>query len=55
VALPYPPRRSWFWLLWVVLGVLVIFGLHRCRRFWQIDACLDGGGRWNYQEGHCEH
>ena len=54
VAVPDPARWSWFPLSCVVLGVLVIDGLHRGYRFWQIDGCLDGGGRWNYQEGHCE-
>lgn len=37
----------------VILGIFasVVFLVHRQLR---IDACLDGGGRWNYDDGTCE-
>lgn len=27
----------------------------RVRLFFQIDACLDAGGRWNPEQAACEH
>ncbi len=32
----------------VVLAVLI------GQRWLQIDACLDNGGRWDYELNHCE-
>jgi hypothetical protein len=52
---PLRHRRPWYLLFWAILGLGLIYGLHRCQRFWQVDACLDSGGRWNYEVGHCEH
>jgi hypothetical protein len=40
-------------LLLVVAVVLLAFGLW-FRRFMQVDACLDSGGRWNYDSNICE-
>ena len=36
------------------LAVLVLVWPN-VRLFFQVDACLDSGGRWNYQTDSCEH
>lgn len=36
------------------LGVLLLVWPH-VRLFFQVDACLDSGGRWNHATGSCEH
>ena len=40
----------------IVLGLaaLLIAGTPYVRAFLDSDACLDGGGRWNYEEYRCE-
>jgi hypothetical protein len=38
----------------LILGIALIFGIIRLKRFLQIDTCLDNGGRWNYATKNCE-
>ena len=39
-------------LVIVVLIALIAFGFW-VKRFWDIDTCLDKGGRWDYERGEC--
>ena len=39
---------------WVFIIVLVIFISDWLIKNTEIDSCLDGGGRYNYQENICE-
>lgn len=39
------------------LVILFAFGLiltPKVKRFFEIDSCLDSGGRWNYEMNYCE-
>lgn len=40
----------------LIIGVIIalILGTIRIKRFFQIDSCLDRGGRWNYELNVCE-
>lgn len=40
----------------LVIGSIIalIFGTKWIYRFFQIDSCLDRGGRWNYELNECE-
>jgi hypothetical protein len=40
----------------ILIGIIIalIFGTIWMKRFFQIDACLDKGGRWNYELNKCE-
>lgn len=40
----------------LVIGIVIslIFGINWVKRFFQIDSCLDRGGRWNYELNECE-
>lgn len=38
----------------ILLLTLTSFGYFELRRFFDIDSCLDRGGRWNYEEKKCE-
>lgn len=40
----------------VTLGIILlsIFGINKIIRLFQIDSCLDKGGRWNYELNVCE-
>lgn len=35
----------------IVIILILILPIRRC---WDIDACVDRGGRWNYETGKCE-
>ncbi len=37
----------------VMLGFL-LFGYFKIKRYFEIDSCLDKGGKWNYQTCKCE-
>lgn len=44
----------------IAVGVILLTGLLALGLGWlqsefRIDRCLDGGGRWNYAHGGCEH
>ncbi len=36
----------------LALAAIAIFYFKGCL---DVDRCLDGGGRWNYEKGECEH
>jgi len=44
-------------ILVLVLGIIIalIYGINWTKRFFQIDACIDKGGKWNYELGECEY
>jgi hypothetical protein len=44
--------RKWkFWIPALLLTIAAAFWLYR---HLQIDDCLDGGGRWDYDLGACD-
>jgi len=45
-------KRILIVILIVALALILFFYI---RDFMIIDKCLDSGGRWNYEEGKCEH
>lgn len=40
----------------LIIGIIIIliFGINWTKRFFEIDSCLDRGGRWNYELNECE-
>ncbi|WP_308364698.1 MULTISPECIES: hypothetical protein [unclassified Microbulbifer] len=40
-------------LAFLVLGALLLVRMHFVL-LWQVDACLDAGGRYNYEPGACD-
>lgn len=38
----------------IVAVVVLVLGIMRTKRFFQIDSCLDSGGKWNYELDKCE-
>lgn len=40
--------------LWALLCFAVLAAGCFLKRQLQIDDCLDGGGRWNYETSECE-
>ncbi|MFC5270591.1 hypothetical protein [Adhaeribacter terreus] len=36
----------------IIISILAYFNT---KDFWAIDACLDKGGRWNYETKKCEY
>ena len=38
----------------LILGTVLIFGFIYTKRFFQIDSCLDCGGKWDYELNKCE-
>jgi hypothetical protein len=38
----------------LILGIALIFGVIYIKQFFQIDSCLDSGGKWNYDTKKCE-
>ena len=47
-------KKLIIWLLIIGGIIALIFGAKWINRFFQIDSCLDGGGRWNYELNECE-
>jgi hypothetical protein len=47
-------KRTRFVLCALRLLLVVICG-YWLKGFWEIDGCLDRGGRWNYGTGTCEY
>lgn len=37
-----------------IIAVIVILPLLYGCEFWEVDKCLDRGGKWNYDDGVCE-
>ncbi len=45
------------WILIVsglLLLLLLLFGLSRAKRWWEVDKCWDAGGRWDYAAAACD-
>ncbi|HEY9113258.1 MAG TPA: hypothetical protein VIN10_01075 [Bacteroidales bacterium] len=40
----------------LIIGIIIsmILGINWVKQFFQIDSCLDRGGRWNYELNECE-
>ena len=47
-------KKLIIWLLIIGGIIALIFGTKWINRFFQIDSCLDRGGRWNYELNECE-
>jgi hypothetical protein len=43
------------WIIGAAIILLLVAGGLWVRQFFQVDNCLDSGGRWNYDESVCEH
>lgn len=41
-------------LITVGIALILILGVQWIVRYMQIDACLDNGGRWNYELNECK-
>lgn len=40
----------------IVLGLSLIGLLFlESTEYWKVDSCLDSGGRYDYEQGKCEH
>ena len=39
----------------LLLTAVLALGWEWLQTVLPIDHCLDGGGRWNYTQGSCEH
>jgi len=48
-------QASKFFLLLLLMAALMAFSMLKLKRWLDIDACLDSGGRWNYEENRCEY
>jgi len=47
-------KKLILWLLIIGGIIALILGTKWINRFFQIDSCLDRGGRWNYELNECE-
>lgn len=47
-------RKKYLLILLVALTSLLAYGYLRESNFFEIDTCLDCGGRWNYQTEECD-
>jgi len=47
-------RKPIIIVLIIGIVIILIFGINWTKRFFQIDSCLDRGGRWNYELNECE-
>lgn len=47
-------RKVAFLILSIGIIILATFGIGKIIRHFQIDACLDKGGTWNYELNECE-
>ena len=48
------PKTIKIFVIAFVLIALTGFGYLQLTHFFEIDACLDKGGRWNYEKKVCE-
>jgi hypothetical protein len=42
----------------IVMALIMILALafiYWCKGYMDVDKCLDGGGRWNYEKSSCEY
>ena len=37
----------------IIAAIVILPLLYGCE-FWEVDKCLDRGGKWNYDDGVCE-
>lgn len=49
----WPYLRSKWNIVLLIVGILAV-GYPRAWHFLQVDACLDRGGRWDYEQQSCE-
>jgi hypothetical protein len=47
-------RSAWFLAALLALGA-VLTSSRSVKRFFQVDSCLDHGGRWNHDADRCEY
>jgi len=38
----------------LMISVIGLFALENTE-YWKVDSCLDSGGRYDYEQGKCEH
>ena len=50
-------KKKRFVILVLVIGIIIalLYSANWTKRFFQIDACLDSGGRWNYEQNKCDY
>jgi len=41
-------------LLIIMAAIMASYTYLKKTNFFEIDACLDRGGRWNYETGECD-
>ena len=41
-------------IILIISGAFGVFGFNWVKNFIEVDRCLDGGGRWNYETNTCE-
>jgi len=41
-------------ILWAIIILFALWMVPYCKRWWEIDRCLDNGGRWDYENRVCE-
>lgn len=46
--------KKYLLILLIALSTLLAYVYLRKTNFFEIDACLDCGGRWNYQTEECD-
>jgi hypothetical protein len=42
-------------IILALLALVIVIGFFKIKRFFEIDKCLDAGGRWNYETNQCEY
>jgi len=47
-------KKSITIVLLIGIVLILIYGINWTKRLFQIDSCLDNGGRWNYELNECE-
>jgi hypothetical protein len=47
-------RARWFFAALLALAA-VLASSQAVERFFQVDSCLDHGGRWNHETDACQH
>lgn len=47
-------RKRYIVVLIFAITILLVYAYLKKTNFIEIDACLDHGGRWNYQTEECD-
>lgn len=55
VALIRRSRRSGILALWFLAAGAILVGRVGYAEFWQVDFCMDSGGRYNDETKSCEY